>query len=305
VRGATKRFGTRLALDAVDLTVEPGEIHAVLGPNGAGKTTLLRVVSGMLIPDAGSVHVLGSDASRKSATRGAVGFVPSGDRSFYLRLSGLENLIFFGRLHGFSLRVARASAHEMLESVGLGEATRLAVGLYSHGMQRRLAMARALLADPSVLLVDEATHDLDPEGAQRIRQLVVDTAARHTAVVWTTQRLEEIRSFADTVTVLRQGQVRFSGSVSALTAQANLRVFVLTAAATTDAVRRGSEALVGLGSLSPREQEPGALVLSLRDGVVLGDALGRLVETGLCIESIREERSAVEEVFLQLTADEG
>jgi ABC-2 type transport system ATP-binding protein len=209
VRQLVRRFGAKAALSGVDLSVAPGQIHALLGPNGAGKTTLIRILCGLVEPHAGEVTV-----------RGGIGLVPSGDRTFYLRISGLENLIFFARLQGVRLRDARARARDVLADVGLEDTGKLPVGRYSHGMQKRLSVARALLASPSVLLVDEATHDLDPEGARRIRALVGSFAERGTAVLWTTQRIEEIRDFASTVTFLRAGEVRFEGTVEQLIALA-------------------------------------------------------------------------------------
>ncbi len=166
-----------------------GSCTLLLEPNGAGKTTLTRGLCGLVDPDARTVE-----------TAGTVGLVPSGDRTFYLRISGLENPIFFGRLHGMRLRAARDRA-QVLDAVGLAEAANVAVGRYSHGMQKRLSVARTLLANPSVLLVDEATHDLDPEGARRVRSPVGTLAERGTAVLWTTQRVEGIRDFAHAVTL--------------------------------------------------------------------------------------------------------
>jgi ABC-2 type transport system ATP-binding protein len=216
VRGLVRRFGDKLALDGVDLTIAQGEIHALLGPNGAGKTTLLRVLCGLVDPNGGAIRISGH-----------LGLVPSGDRTFYLRISGTENLIFFARLHGLRLRAARQRAREVLEQVGLDSAAALPVGRYSHGMQKRLSVARALLVDPAVLLVDEATHDLDPEGASRVRGLIAGLAQRGTAVLWTTQRIEEIRGFAHAVTLLRQGTVGFRGSVDELVARAPSQRFGL------------------------------------------------------------------------------
>ncbi|HEV2786091.1 MAG TPA: ABC transporter ATP-binding protein, partial [Solirubrobacteraceae bacterium] len=204
----SRAFGEREVLRDVSLLVRPGEIHALLGPNGAGKTTLLRILCGLTDPTSGSVEL---------ATR--PGFVPSGDRTFYLRISGLENLIFFARMHGMRRSAARTRAREVLDLVGLGDALRRPVGRYSHGMQKRLSFARALLADARVLLVDEATHDLDPEGAERIRELTRDLAARGAAVLWTTQRVDEIRGFAGAITFLHRGEVRFAGSVAELIAR--------------------------------------------------------------------------------------
>ncbi|MGH2899805.1 MAG: ABC transporter ATP-binding protein, partial [Solirubrobacteraceae bacterium] len=227
VGGVWRRFGERDVLRGVSLNVGSGEVHALLGPNGAGKTTLLRIVSGLVDPTAGAVRVRGHDGE-DTPIAGRVRLVPSGDRSFYERISGLENLRFFARLEGLRRGSAVARAREVLELVGLGDAADRPVGRYSHGMQKRLSFARALLTEPELLLVDEATHDLDPEGAQRVRGLTTELAARGAAILWATQRVDEIRGFAAAVTFLHGGEVRFAGSVTELIARgATARRYVL------------------------------------------------------------------------------
>src|SRR5690348_6472912 len=188
----SRQFGSTVALRHVCFEVQYGELCALLGPNGAGKTTLLRLLTGLVAPTAGTIRVGGIDVGATPAeVRRKIGWFPSGDRTFYLRLSGLENLIFFGRLHGLSRREAAARALEVLDQVELTDAARRRVGTYSHGMQKRLSMARALLMRPRFLLVDEATHDLDPVAAQRVKELVRRAALDGAAVLWTTQRLDE------------------------------------------------------------------------------------------------------------------
>src|SRR5918996_1735685 len=279
-RGVSRRFGDTVALEEVALELGGGEIHALLGPNGAGKTTLLRILSGLLIPDSGDVHVLGVEVSRTPrALRQLIGLVPSGDRTFYLRLSGLENLTFFGRLHGLRRRDAVAQARRALTEVGLERAADSAVGVYSHGMQKRLSVARALLVEPAVFLVDEATHDLDPDGARRVRELIQHAAAaRGSAVVWATQRLDEIRGFADQVTLLGGGRVRFSGTVPELMALATPRSYLVRLRNGTGDVRSLREAferaLAGKGDIvGTGEDASEHYVLTLDEGVVLGDAI--------------------------------
>jgi ABC-2 type transport system ATP-binding protein len=297
----SQRFGRTEALRGVSLAVQPGEIHCLLGPNGAGKTTLLRVLSGLLVPTEGTVRVIGGDpAGGPRSLRQRVGLVPAGDRSFYLRLSGLENLAFFARLHGLRRRDAVARARDALTWVGLADAERRPVGVYSHGMQKRLSVARALLADPAVLLVDEATHDLDPDGAARVRELVADTAARGTAVVWATQRLDEIRGFAHTATVLRQGTARFAGTVADLLEHAVYRSYV---------VRLGRDGgmpptarlQVALGGVATVEEgADGQQLLTLAEGTAFSDAVMALGRLQVRVVSCRPERSDVEEAFFSL-----
>jgi ABC-2 type transport system ATP-binding protein len=235
--------------------------------------------------------------------------VPSGDRSFYLRISGLENLMFFARIHGLSRSRASRRAWECLEAVGLEEDGRLRVGQYSHGMQKRLSVARALLMKPPVLLIDEATHDLDPEGARRVRRLVSDAAERGVAVLWATQRVEEVRGFAHRLTLLSKGKVRFEGTVPAFLAASSGSTYLLQLRADGE---RGahllSSARAGLGDRATLHRGDRAsdehFLLSLSDRTSLGEAITALVESGIEVIACRENRAEVEEAFLRLSGDE-
>jgi ABC-2 type transport system ATP-binding protein len=309
-RHLVRRFPRALALDGVSLTVTPGEIEALLGPNGAGKTTLLRLLAGLMTPSEGWVRVLGREVERKNReARGLVGLVPSGDRSFYLRISGLENLTFFARLNGLRRRVASARAAELLEHVGLADAARRPVGEYSHGMQKRLSVARALLTDPAVLLVDEATHDLDPEGARLVRGLVADCARRGAAVVWATQRLDEIRGFADHVTLLAEGRVRFAGTVPGLLEHSTPHRYVLQLRNGRLSARhlaaKSQEALGVLGLIEPAGGDDDAehFLLLLGEHALLGSAFVALAAAGIDVVACREDRSDIEDAFVALTAE--
>jgi ABC-2 type transport system ATP-binding protein len=309
VEALTRRYGSRTALRGVDFQVERGEVHALLGPNGAGKTTLLRTLSGLLRPDEGEVwiHGLPWEALAEPKHRALLGLAPSGDRSFYLRLSGLENLTFFARLHGLRRKEALARAWACLREVGLVDDAKLPVSAYSHGMQKRLSFARAILGEPPVLMIDEATHDLDPPGAERIRQLTRERAASGAAVVWATQRVDEIRGFADRVTLLHQGQVRFVGSVPELMATAPSRAYVLQLdAADRDASSLGARAtaaLHGMGQVTAPREGGVHHLLTLDDDVILGDAIAALQGSRISVLACREERSQVELAFLLLTGE--
>jgi ABC-type multidrug transport system ATPase subunit len=304
----SRSFDRKLVLDEVCLSVEPGRVRALLGPNGAGKTTLLRILSGLVTPDAGSVRVCGLDpALHERLVRRRLGIVPSGDRTFYLRLSGLENLVFFARLHGMRRRRARERAYEVLEQVDLSDAAGLSVQKYSHGMQKRLSVARALLTDPSVFLVDEATHDLDPAAARNVIELIRRLCDQGAAVVWATQRLDEIRGFADDVSLLLHGNVRFSGSVPELMAHAAPRLYLLRLQDALGGRDLGDAvgAAVGASGWVERAGAAGSADyrLHLRDDVVLGDALAALAAADVRVLACREERSEVEEAFLALVED--
>jgi len=309
IRGLSRRFGSMMALSDVSLSVRRGEIRALLGPNGAGKTTLLRILAGLTAPSQGAAYVLGHDIVRPSAAvQRLVGVIPSGDRTFYQRLSGYENLVFFARLYGLSRREAARRVREALGAIDLMGREHLMVGKYSQGMLKRLAIARALLTDPTVLLVDEATHNLDPEGARHVRDLVQAAADRGTAVLWATQRVEEIRGFADTVTLIHQGAVRFAGTPSQLVALAAPTRFLLR-------IRNGQlfsgpvlahlEAALGdRGELTPDGGGDNEhFVLTIADGATLGEAIAALTAADCQVLSCHETRSEIEQAFVTLTKD--
>ena len=301
-------FGETAVLSDVSFAVRAGQIHALLGPNGAGKTTLIRVLAGLQHPTAGAVEIGGFRPTENARRfRARIGFVGSGDRTFYLRLSGLENLVFFARLYGMSRRQAVRRARAVLDDVGLADAARKPVGTYSHGMQKRLSVARALLASPPVLLIDEATHDLDPEAARRIRDLVTGEASRGAAVVWVTQRLDEIRGFANMVTLLQAGRQRFTGTVPQLMSRAAPRRYLLHIerdSGSAEALARVRTGLAPNATLAQiDDDDPDHYVLWLTEGVILGDALGVLAAADVRLLSCQEERSEIEEAFLLLVGD--
>jgi ABC-type multidrug transport system ATPase subunit len=306
----TRTYGSKVAVDGVSFSIDGGEIRALLGPNGAGKTTILRLLCGVTEPSSGTIRIDGEDPVWQSrGLRARIGLLPSGDRSLYLRISGLENLLFFARLHGMGRRAALERSWAVLEEVGLVDAAKAPASTYSHGMQKRLAVARALLAEPRVLLIDEATHDLDPESARRVRELVRNRARAGAAVVWTTQRIEEVRGFADVVTVLHGGRIRFSGGVTELMSHARPRRYVLAlsaedAAAAPDRATL-ARAIASMGVISPLEAGASRYyVLALQEDVVLGDALFALTASGVKVHACREERPEIEEAFLTLTEDD-
>ena len=209
VSGLTKRFGEVTALAGVDLNVARGEIVALLGPNGAGKSTLLRILGTTVTPDAGSVSIAGVDAVADPAeARRRVGLMIGDERSFYWRLSGRRNLAFFAALHGMRRGEASARAAVLLDAVGLAQAADRPVLGYSSGMRARLSLARALLTDSPLLLLDEPTQNLDPLAASQFREMALSLAHdRAAGILFATHDLHEAVAIADRITVLSEGRV--------------------------------------------------------------------------------------------------
>jgi ABC-2 type transport system ATP-binding protein len=205
--GITKRFGDRVVLDQLSLTAGRGEVVALLGGNGAGKTTLLRILAGRLLADSGSARIDGIDPGRDPRRlAGTIGAVLSQPSAWYLRLDALQNLELFGVAQGLTAPAARSAATSQLDAAGLSEHARRAVGTYSQGMRARLAIARALLADPAVLLLDEPTAGVDATAAAAlIDHLRAHRAAR--TVIMATHSLEETAAVADRAALLDRGKL--------------------------------------------------------------------------------------------------
>lgn len=291
----SREFDGREVVKDLTLSLDRGVIQALLGPNGAGKTTVLRMVSGLMAPSGGQLRVAGGDP-RERHIRGQIGWVPASDRSFYLRLSGRQNLTFFGQLHGIARLTSRNLADQWISAVGLEAAGSRPVRLYSHGMVKRLVLARALMCRPEVLVIDEATHDLDPAGADQIRLLVRQAADDGAAVIWATQRIAELPGFADSVIVLDEGSVRFSGSVDQFAAEAGSKSYFL--------VLEGSIEFEKLefawGGLD-RIRDTGRWRMDIMEHVSLTEAFAELASRGIKVVSCSEERPDVERAFLRLT----
>jgi ABC-2 type transport system ATP-binding protein len=204
--GVTKRFGDRIALRDVSVSVEPGELLAIIGPNGAGKTTLLSILAGILAPDEGA---LGRPARE-------VGWVPQ-QAAVYGKLSVRENLKLFARLE--KVPDADAVVARMLEQTGLADRADDELGTLSGGNRQRVNIAVGLLSDPPVLLLDEPSSSLDPRQRERLWEFVDARAhANGTAVIFTTHNVAEAERWADRVLVLADGEVIFSGTPAQLRA---------------------------------------------------------------------------------------
>jgi ABC-2 type transport system ATP-binding protein len=196
------------ALRDVSVSVAAGEVAALVGPNGAGKTTLIKIISTLLEPSSGSVHAAGVDVGANPLqARQRLGLVLSDDRGLYWRLSGRRNLEFFGVLAGLSPTEAASRATEVLRRVGLDDADKLVFG-YSSGMRTRLNVARALLAEPRLLVLDEPTRSLDPIASDAVWQLIRELADAGKAVVVSTHDIRAVLSWCDRVIVLVDGRLR-------------------------------------------------------------------------------------------------
>ncbi|MFQ5695536.1 MAG: ABC transporter ATP-binding protein, partial [Terriglobia bacterium] len=202
-------------LEGLTFSVEAGEVFGLLGPNGAGKTTLLKILATLLEPTQGRASLCGQDVAGASAgARRCLGYCSGLERSFYLRLSAVENLRFYGALNNLSPALLAARIPALLGSLGLEEASRQPLQTFSTGMLQRLAVARALLHEPRVLLLDEPTRSLDPSAAAWLQNyLRAELAERQgCAVLLATHNLAEAEAVCDRLGLLHEGRLRALGT---------------------------------------------------------------------------------------------
>ncbi len=203
------------ALKNVNLQVERGEILGFLGPNGAGKTTLLKILSCLVLPTQGTVHVNGFDISHEKDVKSSIGLITSDERSFYWRLTGLENLKFFARLYNLPSPRITSRAQELIERMNLKEVADRPFMSYSSGMKQRLSIARALLHNPPILFMDEPTKSLDPQSAMDLREFIKKELNEkdEKTILLATHNLREAESLCHRIVVMSEGFIKEIGAM--------------------------------------------------------------------------------------------
>jgi ABC-2 type transport system ATP-binding protein len=227
-RGLTKRYGTKIAVDHLDLEVRPGEVFGLLGPNGAGKTTTILMLLGLSEPTEGEARVVGLDPTRHPLeVKRRVGYLPD-NVGFYGGLTGRQNLQYTARLNGLPGRVAGERITELLDTVGLTDAADAEVDTYSRGMRQRLGLADALVKDPAVLILDEPTIAIDPEGVAQMLELIRSLARdRGVALLLSSHLLHQVQSVCDRVGIFVSGRTVASGKTDELASQLDAGTIVV------------------------------------------------------------------------------
>ena len=214
--GLTKKFDDFTAVDGMTLSVAPGEILALLGPNGAGKTTTVRMLAAILRPTAGQAFVAGYSVTEcPREVRRRIGLLTE-HPGLYLRMRGDKYLDFFGRLMGMSADERTRRAKDLLACFGMSQAAGQRMGTYSKGMRQKMALVRAMLHDPAVLLLDEPTSAMDPHSAKMVRDAVLGLRHHQRAIVICTHNLAEAEALADRIAIIRRGRMIASGTSAEL-----------------------------------------------------------------------------------------
>ncbi|GAB3942976.1 ABC transporter ATP-binding protein [Micromonospora vulcania] len=294
-RGLVKRFGDFTAVDGIDVEVRPGEAFGFLGPNGAGKSSTMRMVGCISPPSGGELRILGMDPVREGpAIRARLGVCPQLD-NLDPELTVRENLTVYARYFGISRRVARARAAELLDFVQLTERADSKVEPLSGGMKRRLTIARALVNEPELVLLDEPTTGLDPQARHLVWERLFRLKQQGVTLVLTTHYMDEAEQLCDRLVVMDGGRIVAEGSPRALIEQHSTREVVeLRFAAESQEPFAGK--LDGLGERV--EVLPDRILLYVPDGDA---AVAEVAALGLNPVNVLVRRSGLEDVFLHLT----
>jgi ABC-2 type transport system ATP-binding protein len=217
-QGLTRRFGELLAVDGVNLQVSPGQFFGFLGPNGAGKSTTIKMLTGLLAPSAGRIEILGLDLERNSVeVKRQIGVVPEG-MALFGRLTGSEFLNFAGRMYGLDREVAAKRTVELLDFMQLADQPKKMVTDYSHGMQKKLAMAAAVIHGPKVLFLDEPFEGVDAIAAGTLKTMLQGMIARGATIFLTSHVLEIVERLCSHVAIIQKGRLVAQGSLEELRA---------------------------------------------------------------------------------------
>ena len=298
-RGLTKRFATMTAVDGIDFDVAAGEAFGFLGPNGAGKTTAMRMIGCVSPPSAGVLRVLGMDPLTDGPRiRARLGVVPQQD-TLDTELTVRENLLIYARYFDIPRREAGSRADELLEFVQLAERAKDPVEPLSGGMKRRLTIARSLINEPSVLLLDEPTTGLDPQARHLLWDRLYRLKQRGVTLVLTTHYMDEAEQLCDRLVVMDKAKIVAEGSPRSLIEQYSSREVAELRFAPDVHDRLDGTLDALLGDRAERvEQLPDRLLVYTADGEAVVEAVH---DAGLRPESVLVRRSTLEDVFLRLT----
>ena len=294
-----------IALAGIDLTIQPGELFGLLGPNGAGKTTATKILTTLLLPDAGEAWVLGLDVIKQTdAVRRRIGFVFGGERGLYWRLSGLDNLRYFADLYRIPPDVSRRRINELLEQLGLAGREHDKVEVYSRGMKQRLHLARGLLNDPEVLFLDEPTIGLDPVGARELRLLIRKLADAGKTIFLTTHYMFEADAICDRIAVIKKGAVVAEGTPMSIKRMVENQGVVEFEVVGISADRVSAlRTLPDVRSVSVTERDLAQLVtIHCANPSDLMTRLGALLD-GVAFERISSREPTLEDAYVQLISD--
>lgn len=300
IEGLKKTYGNYHALDGLDMEVKSGALYGFVGPNGAGKTTTIKIMTGLLCPDEGTVEIDGIDALRESVkTRDCIGYVPD-YFGMYDNLKVSEYMEFFASCYGLSGLKARKRSRALLDQVGLGNKEDFYVDGLSRGMKQRLCLARALIHDPALLIMDEPTAGLDPRTRLEFRELVRDLKEEGKTILISSHLLTDLSELCTDIGIIDQGKMILHGSIEEIANRINTsKPVIITIQDGMKLAMRLLKDHPQVQTITVREQE--IMVGFTGDAVDESRLLAGLIEAGVAVRGFMREPGNLEAVFMQIT----
>ena len=305
----TKRYGELVALDQLSISLGRGQTLGFIGPNGAGKTTTISILVGLARPTSGSARIGGADCRREARKiRRLVGYMPD-KFGYYDNMRVREYLDFFGAAFGLPRRQRNARIGEVLDLTGASRMQDLYVESLSHGMRQRIGLARTLLHDPQVLILDEPANGLDPAARVELRELLVRLARLGKTLIVSSHILPELSRICDRVAILTKGRLRAFGTLEEIMRSLGQTRTIEVQLPDGDGLARGADILCRI------LPDPGGMTVSAAEAMIrfrsamtdrqLGEVLARLVQAGVEVTQFRELQTDLEDAFLSVTREEG
>jgi ABC-2 type transport system ATP-binding protein len=292
IENVKKSLGNREILKGISFTVGKGDIFGYLGPNGAGKTTTIRILLGLFQANSGKLDILGQDINL-SETRRKIGFVLDLD-GLYENMTAEQNMIFYSQIYGLSDTGERI--HKILSMMDLEDRSRDKVGTYSRGMRQRLALARSLIHDPEVLILDEPTAGVDPSGQIEIRRIMLDIVRKENKTIFlSSHNLDEVQRICNRIALIDRGEIKLYGELE------NLRQKMGSGAVIIKTVQDIPESLLteikNLPHFGLKEKNERTLIFSPREGTEISDIISFLASRGVKIEEALKKEASLEEMY--------
>jgi ABC-2 type transport system ATP-binding protein len=283
-----KVYDTKVAVEGLSLSIEPGTMFGLLGPNGSGKTSSIRMMIGMTMPDSGSVSIFGQPFTRAALHR--VGYLPE-ERGLYKKMKVLDQLIFLGRLHGLSEETARTRSLAWCERIEITEAIGKKTEELSKGMQQKIQFIAALLHDPELIIMDEPMSGLDPVNAALLQQTLIDLRREGKAILFSTHRMDQVEKMCDEIALISRGKLLLSGSMREVKAgyPRNRLQVVFT----------GSDSFVHHPAVAEAKIHDGVADITLHDAAAAQQILADALSRGTLITRFEVLEPTIEEIFIE------
>ncbi len=292
IKNVKKNLGDREILKEISFSVGKGDIFGYLGPNGAGKTTTIRILLGLLQADSGKIEILGQDINL-SETRRKIGFVLDTD-GLYDNMTAEENLIYYSRIYGLSEAKERIS--KLMDMVDLKNRVKDRVSTYSTGMRQRLALARAMIHNPEVLILDEPTAGVDPSGQIEIRQLMINIVSKENKTIFlSSHNLDEVQRICNRIALIDRGEIKLYGDLESLRQGMSGSVVVIKS--TQHIPDPLLAELKNIPQLGLKEKKERSLIFSPQEGTGISDIISFLTGRGLKIEEAIKKEASLEEMY--------